>query len=103
MEIHIEAFDKILNRKMEKYVCRRCGEYQTHTAIYCKGCGAKFTYKPKTFFDAILAMYHRGYQNRPFLWYPSYVAAIHKRELKKEFNEDLSKEFKEYIEKKLEK
>ena len=99
---HEEAFGEILNRSYKKCICTRCGDYQTHSLVYCKGCGAKFTYKPKTFFDALLAMYNRDYQNRPFVWYPSYIAAIHKRRLKQQFNEDLSKEFTNYIQKKLE-
>ena len=101
MNEYVEAFEIILKQPMEKCVCTRCGEYQIHTAIYCKGCGAKFTYKPKTFFDAILAMYHRGYQNRPFIWYPSYVAAINARNLRKQFGVELKEKFTEYIQNKL--
>lgn len=101
MEEHKQAFDKILNRPFHQCICTRCGSPQTHSLIYCNGCGAKFTYKPKTYFDALVAMKNRDYQNRPMHWYPSFVAAINRRRLKKQFGIDLYKEFTEYIEEEL--
>lgn len=95
------AFNKILNRKTHQCVCTRCGNIQTHTLIYCNGCGSKFVYKPKTYFDILLAMKNRDYQNRPFKWNPSYVGAIYKRRLFKQFGIELNKEFADYIQKKL--
>jgi|AntAceMinimDraft_18_1070375.scaffolds.fasta_scaffold03355_10 predicted amidophosphoribosyltransferase len=97
----IPVFDKILNRPFNRCICTRCGNYQTHSLVYCKECGAKFVYKPKTFFGALLAMKNRDYQNRPMKWYPSFVAAIHRRGLKKQFGIELDKEFTKYIEKRL--
>jgi len=101
VETYKKVFEEILNKPYNKCVCTRCGNYQAHSLVYCKNCGAKFTYKPKTLFNAILAMYNRDYQNKPFILYPSYVAALYKRRLRKQFNKDLSKEFANYIQKKL--
>ena len=81
----IEIFEEILNRPAQKNhkVCKRCGEYQTHNIIWCKGCGAKFVYQPKTYFDWIEAICHRAYQHRATSIRPEYIGAIHQRELKK--------------------
>ena len=101
MKEYKQAFDKIFNRPFHQCICTRCGYPQTHSLVYCKNCGAKFTYKPKTYFDALLAMKNRDYQNRPMYWHPTYVAAIYRRRLIKQFGTDISKEFVKYIEKQL--
>ena len=97
----IEIFEKILNRHMDKnkMVCKRCGEYQTHKTIWCKGCGSKFVYQPKTYFDWIEAICHRAYQHKATAIRPEYIGAIHQRELKKQ---DIKKEdFILYLKEKL--
>ena len=97
----IKIFEEILNRSMDKnkMVCKRCGEYQTHSLIWCKGCGAKFVYQPKTYFDWIKAICNREYQHKATSIRPEYIGAIHQRELKKH-NID-KKDFIIYLKEKL--
>ena len=92
-----KVFDEILSKKATRAICKRCGNYQTHGAVYCSRCGAKYTYYPDTYLDSIKAMYNRQYQDRPFFWYPGFVAALWKRLLQRECGEDGPKLFEAYL------
>lgn len=92
-----KEFDKIIYKKMHKnsMICRRCGGYQTHKLIYCKGCGQIFTYQPHTYLDWLLAIQNRDLQDKLTLYNVNYITAIHKYELKKK-NIDIE-EFRKYL------
>ena len=97
----MEIFDQILNRPWTKKICKRCGNYQSHQQVWCTGCGAKFTFQPKLYIDALRAMDRREYQNRPIMLNARYIAAIHERELRKAGVKNAREKFQKYIEKKL--
>ena len=99
----IEIFEEILNRPMKKnsMVCKKCGHYQSHQAVWCKGCGGKFVYQPKTYFDWIEAICHRAYQHKAVAIRPEYIGAIHQRELKR--NNIDKEDFILYLKEKLDK
>lgn len=94
MEEIIEYFDLILSKKNTKAVCRRCGKIQPHSLVYCSDCGARYEYVPKTYYDVIVASYNGTGINRLT---PSYIAAIHRRGIRRKFNEDYSEQFKLYL------
>ena len=101
MDEYFIEFERILGQKFEKCMCTRCGEIQSHTIVYCYKCGDKFTFKPKTIFEAMLTAKNRQNQkNCVILDDPSYIASINAYYLKKKFGKDISKEFAEYIQKK---
>ena len=100
-EEYIEAFDKILNRPFRQCVCTGCGSIQTHSLIYCKDCGLAYMYMPKTYLDALKAIKYRNAQHKPVSHDLNYVVAIYRRRLIKQFGINLDKEFREYLDNKL--
>ena len=37
-----ELFESLLNERVYKGICRRCGNHASHALIYCGRCGDKF-------------------------------------------------------------
>lgn len=98
-------FEKILNTKNIKCVCKRCGSMQSHTTVYCPRCGQKYKFKPETLYGAVKTMAFRENTSKVFDLNPHYLAAIHGRKLSKIFNiewDDAVNLFTKYITGKLE-
>jgi len=76
----IEFFENILNQQNTRRFCSRCGNYQSHSILYCHLCGNKFDIIPKTLKDVMIQMsiLHNGSRQTAH-----YQAAIYKRELEK--------------------
>jgi len=95
-----KLFENLLNKKVYKGICRKCGNHASHTIIYCKKCGEKF-FRPTTkctMWEMIkIADVSIGRKTSSFR--PDYQAAVYKRYLKEHGFSD--KEFQLYIENKL--
>lgn len=103
----IQFFDEILNQTVNNInggvrgICKRCGNIQTHSLIWCKQCGDKFFIpgNKMTVFDLMKIVRNSTGRDKE-AYRPSYQAAIYKRKLRKLGYTE--KEFIVYCELKLE-
>lgn len=95
----IKIFDDILNAPFGKKMCANCGNYQSHSLIYC-GCGEKFIGENLTVLDSLRIAKNRRQQYRPIQHKPYFLACIWSRKLREIGIEDY-RELENYINKKL--
>lgn len=95
----IKVVNEILNSRYDRCICTVCGNYQSHSLIWCSSCGGKFEIKAETLFDAMRIADNRQLQKRKIVLRPYYIAAVWKRHLNK--FQISQKDFIDYVTKKL--
>jgi hypothetical protein len=92
----IDFLENILKHKIKKKLCSKCGNYQSHSLIYCSTCGSEFTGIELTLFDQFRIGKNRIMKEIDVMVSPYFIAKIWSSELEK--NNITVNEFIDYLE-----